>query len=238
MKKLAPAILIILIVGSLLFLFFPVKAIQLIINGEYIELDDPVILEGEELFAPAKPIFEELGAYTRWDSRNKVLSAMLGDFQIHLPARSHETTVDGATETWDTPVKMIDEVIYAPVIPTAEALGAFFDWNEETREIIITTPQEFDPAIKNDQEGPLLHVSYPPAQQFYYYADSLFVFGTTESYSQVEVTVNGEPVEMLNRKTGNFLTMIEIPRGEEFPVIVEARDWDKTTTVERTVIYP
>ncbi len=238
MKKLAPAILIILIAGFLLFVFYPAKAIELIINEEYIDLDDPVLIEEEELFVPAKLIFEEFGAYTRWDSSNKIFSGILGDFRIHLPVDSYEITVDGETETWDAPVKIIDDIVYTPLIPTAEAFGAFVDWNEETREIIISTPQEFDPERDDDQEGPLLHVAYPPKKQTIYYADSLFVFGTTQSYSQIDVTVNGEPVDMLNRRTGNFLAMVDIPRGEEFPIIVEARERDETTTVERSVIFP
>ena len=84
MKKIVPAIVVILIAGYLLFLFFSAKAIELFINEELIDLDDPVILEEEELFVPARQIFEELGAYTRWDSKNKIFSGILGDFRIDL----------------------------------------------------------------------------------------------------------------------------------------------------------
>ncbi len=238
MKKIAPAIVVILIAGSLLFLFFSAKAIELFINEKHIDLDDPVILEEEELFVPARQIFEKLGAYTRWDSKNKIFSGILGDFRIDLTIGSYEVTVDGKNETWDALAKVIDDTIYIPLKPMAEAFGVFVEWNEETKEIIISTPQVFDPKREDDQEGPLLHVAYPPEQQISYYADSLFVFGTTRSYSQVEVTVNGEPVDLLNRRTGNFLTMVDLPRGEEFTIRVEASDGAEVTAVERSVIFP
>ncbi len=238
MKKILLAILIIAIAGVSAYMVYQARIIDLVINDKLIELEDPVIIEEEVIFVPAKPVFETLGAYTRWDSGNEVFSGSLGEFEVYLPAGSHEVTVDGETVTWETPVKLVDDTVYAPVEPTAEALGAFVEWDEETREVIISTPKEFDPEVGEEQEGPLLHVSYPPTYQISYYADSLFVFGTIQSYSQVDVTVNGEPVDMLNRKTGNFLTMVDIPRGEEYTVRVEASDGVDTTTVERTVLYP
>ncbi len=238
LRKIGLVILIVSIAGFSFFMFYQARAIELIINDEQIELENPVIMEDGELFVPAKSLFEKLGAYTKWDSDNKIFSGMLGEFQIHLPADSYEVIIAGETVNWNAPVKLVDDTIYTPVIPAAEAMGAFAEWNENTREIIISTPQEFDPKRENDQEGPLLHVAYPPEQQISYYADSLFVFGTTQSYSQVNVTVNGEPVDMLNRKTGNFLTMVDIPRGEEFTILVEASDGLETTTVERSVIFP
>lgn len=238
MKKIGLAILIISVVGISVFMVYKARIITLVINDKLIELDHPVIIENEVIFVPAMPVFEALGAYTSWDPGNKVFSGSLGEFEVYLPAGSHEVTVGGETLTWETPVKLIDDTVYTPVEPTVEALGAFVEWDEETREVIISTPKEFDPEVDEEQEGPLLHVSYPPEYQISYYADSLFVFGTTQSYSQVDVTVNGKPVDMLNQKSGNFLTMVDIPRGEEFTIRVEASDGIETTTVERTAIYP
>jgi N-acetylmuramoyl-L-alanine amidase len=238
MKKIGLIILIISVVGISVFMVYQARIIELVINDKLIELDAPVIIENEVIFVPAKPVFEALGAYTGWDPDNKIFSGSLGEFEVYLPAGSHEVTVGGKTVTWETPVKLIDDTVYAPVEPTVEALGAFVEWDEETREVIISTLKEFDPEVDEEQEGPLLHVSYPPEYQISYYADSLFVFGTTQSYSQVDVIVNGKPVDMLNQKSGNFLTMVDIPRGEEFTIRVEASDGIETTTVERTAIYP
>ncbi len=238
MKKIALAILIISISGFVFFVFYFEKEIELVINERQIELEAPVLIEEEVLLVPAKLFFEEFGVDTKWDSQNKVFSGMLGEFRIDLPVDSTEITVDGEPVKLKVPVKRIDDIVYMPVRPTADALGVFVDWNEEARELVISIPQTFDPEKENDQEGPLLHVAYPPEAQINYYADSLFVFGTTRSYSRIDVLVNGKPVEMLNRRSGNFLTMVDIPRGEEFTIKVEAIEGVKTTTVERAVIYP
>jgi len=237
-KKFLLVIGIIALSGILIFIFYPFETIELIINDQRIDLTDPVIMEEDELFAPAEIIFEELGALTRWDRNSKVFSGQLGNFRVFLPADSKEVMIAGETVTWDSPVKMINDTVYVPVKPAAEAMGAFVEFDEEAGEVLISTPQDFDPDQKEDQEGPLLHVSYPPDYQIDYYANSLFVFGTTQSYSQIDVTVNGKPADMLNRKTGNFLAMVDIPRGEEHPVTVEASDGVETTTIERKVLYP
>jgi N-acetylmuramoyl-L-alanine amidase len=97
---------------------------------------------------------------------------------------------------------------------------------------------DYEPALEEEKQGLQLNLAYPPMSGFTYYGENLFVFGTTQAYSQTQVTVNGEPVELFDPRTGNFLTMIEIPRGEEFPIIVEATNAQETVTVERSVIYP
>ncbi len=238
MKRLILAILIMLISGLVLLVYEPVSEIKLIINEEIIELDEPVKMEEDKLFVPAKLVFEKLGADTIWDTRNKILSGMLGGFQVDLDVDGNEIAANGKTVAGDVPVIIIEEVIYAPVRPTAKAWGALVDWNEETRTLKIYTPSEFDPAPEDDQQGPLLHVAYPSESQSTYYGNRLFVFGTTQSYSQVEVTVNGEPVEALDPRSGNFLTMVNIPFGEEFLLKVKATDAEGSTTVERSVVYP
>jgi len=239
LKKILAAIIIITFSGVMFYFFYPAKAIELVINDENIEAEEPVAIEDEEeLYVHAELFLEELGVKTVRDENSKTLSGTLGEFSIGLSAGSRIITVDGKAEYWDWPVIMVDDIIYTPVMPAAEALGVFAEWDEEARIIYISTPQEFDPEVADDRPGPLLHVAYPPEQRINYYADSLFVFGTTSSYSQVEVLVNGRPVDMLNMKTGNFLTMVDIPRGEEFTVKVEAREGNEVTSVERSVLYP
>jgi len=140
---------------------------------------------------------------------------------------------------------MIEDTLYMPLYPAVRALGVLAVRNEEENLIEIKTPQAFDPppenetSVKSAENGPLLHVAYPPAADpFYYYGESLFVFGTTQSFARVDVQVNGEPVELLDRRSGNFLTMVEFPRGQEFLITVEAVGEGGKTRIERTVLYP
>ncbi|MDW7739700.1 MAG: N-acetylmuramoyl-L-alanine amidase [Bacillota bacterium] len=239
MKKLAIAILIFFITGYFMFFYKPEEKIAVVINEEPITIEDTIKTEDDNLLVPAISFFDELGFETFWDETNNILSANLGDFRLVLPAGSREITVNGQSREWDVPVTMVEGIAYIPLRHATEAVGAFIEWNEQTRTVNISTLQEvFDPEKPDDQEGPLLFLAYPPTSPFTYYGHSLFVFGTTKSYSQVKVTVNGDPVEIIDNRTGNFLTMVDIPRGEEFPIVVEATGLEGTSTIERSVIYP
>lgn len=98
--------------------------------------------------------------------------------------------------------------------------------------------QDDSEPVSEEEQELQLNLAYPPTSLFTYYGESLFVFGTTQAYSQAQVTVNGEPVELFDQRTGNFLTMVEIPRGEEFPIVVAATNAQETLMVERSVLYP
>lgn len=217
--------------------------ITLLINGEPADPDTPVILdqinESEIFYVPARAVCEKLGFETSWNSSTNQLSALLGDFSVVLTVDSSIAVVDGVSKSWNAPVKFFEDTIYMPAYPAAEALGALIEWDETVKQLSIYTPREFDTDIAEEQDGPLLYVAYPgESELFRYYGDSLFVFGTTKSFALIDVTVNGEPVELYDPRSGNFLTMVQIPRGEEFTIAVEATGTDGTTRVERTVIYP
>ncbi len=230
--------IIFLTAGVLFFVNIPLSTVEVVINDQHVALENPVKIEEDTFFAPAERILGELGFDTQWDSENQTLTAILGNYRIEMPLYANEVNVDEETVIWDYPLKMFDGVLYLPVWPAADAIGAFAQWDEQSRTIVISTPETFDPDEPDDLNGPLLNVAHPPDSPTIYYGNSLFVFGTTQSFSQVHVTVNGEPVDVLDSRTGNFLTMVEIPRGEEFPVKIAATDAKGTTVVERSALYP
>ena len=88
------------------------------------------------------------------------------------------------------------------------------------------------------EEGPSLKVAYPRRSEQQIGGSPLFVFGTTDPSPAVKVTVNDKEVEKFDFRTGNFLTLIEVPEEREFSIVVTARRGGKQTSIERTVIYP
>lgn len=246
MKKIVLVILIIFMP----FLAFIVLAppgeddIDLVINGKSVETDAPVMvatIDAEDvLYVPAVIVAENLGFETGFNEGGKMLILSLGDFTVRLTVESRLVEVGGSREIWSVPVRVFEETVYMPAYAAAEALGALVDWDDDGRTLTIFTPPGFDPPPEEEAaEVPLLNVAYPPeGEPFFYYGESLFVFGTTQSFARVEVTVNGEPVELFDPRSGNFLTMSAIPRGEEVIIAVEAAGAGGTTRVERRVIYP
>jgi len=88
------------------------------------------------------------------------------------------------------------------------------------------------------EEGPSLKVAYPWRSEQRIWGSPLYVFGTTDALPAVKVSVNAEEVAMFDYRTGNFLTLIKVPKEKEFPVTIIASRDGKSTLIERTVIYP
>lgn len=245
MRKIVLIVLIICLpaLAYLMFAPHPDAEIELIINGDIIEPETQVVLEEfggmVAIYVPAVRVCEELGFETKWDSQNLILTASLGDFAVKMTVDSSEVETGGTVKSWTLPVIIIEGAVYMPAYPASETLGAMVKWDEEQRKLSFYTPLEFDPLVEDKLQGPLLHVAYPLEREpFYYFGESLFVFGTTQSYARVEVKVNGKPAKLHDLRSGNFLTMVDIPRGKEITVAVQATGAGGATTVERRVIYP
>ncbi len=240
MRRLIPLILgifIILFVYLYITSFVP-ESVEVIIDGRKIELDNPAIVEEDTLLVPAIPIIENLGFDTATDCHNQVI-ASIGDYTAVFTPYGSRVNIHNKSTSYNAALKKKDnDILYLPALQAAEALGVLAQWDRDSGILYLNTPREFDPKPLEEHEEPILHLAYPPRDGFYYYSNDLFVFGTTDSYSDVHVTVNGELVDVIDQRTGNFLTMTEIPRGEEFLLTVEATNAKGFTRVERTVHYP
>jgi len=83
-----------------------------------------------------------------------------------------------------------------------------------------------------------LNVAYPAQEEQMIWNSPLYVFGSTNPSSEVKVTVNNEEVQIFDYRTGNFLTLVDVPEGERLPIIITASRGREGISIERTVIYP
>ena len=239
MRRLIPLALgIFVIVFAYLYItsLFPEK-VEVVIDGRKIELENPAIVEEGTLLVPAIPIIENLGFDTVTGGQDQV-TASIGDYSAVFTPYGCRVTIHNESTYYSAALKKDNNILYFPAHQAAEALGVLAHWDRGSGTLYINTPREFDPEPLEEHEEPILHLAYPPRDGFYYYSNDLFVFGTTDSYSDVHVTVNGKLVDVIDQRTGNFLTMTEIPRGEEFLLTVEATNAKGFTRIERTVHYP
>lgn len=240
MKRIALifVVIIFMLCGYFFYINIPAEKEETTFEERPAAIRSPALVFDGVLFVSAKIIFDELGALTEWDDGSNSYVATAGDFQIEVPLHKKELVINNVKFKWDSPVIENNNIIYIPIKEFTDTIKTFAQWDGQNKTLWLKVPSQFDPETDIDSDGPLLHVAYPTDSPFYYYGNKLFVFGTTQSYSNVEVTVNGEPVELIDSRTGNFLTMVDIPRGEEYPVIVKATGRAGETVVERRVIYP
>ena len=245
MKKLV-AILLILALPLMAYVVFTQleeTAIILTVNNVPVETENPVVFdtvaEQEVLYVPAIMVSELLGFKVKLSDDKNVLTTTLGKHISSINIGSRVAVIEDEQKLWDAPAKYFNETLYIPVSFVEQALYALVDWNDTEARLTIEPPRSFDPPKNEEQNGPLLYVAYPPDNGISsYYGESLFVFGTTDSFSLVDVKVNGNPVDIIDIRSGNFLTMVSITTGTENVITIEATSDKGTSRLERSVIYP
>jgi N-acetylmuramoyl-L-alanine amidase len=87
-------------------------------------------------------------------------------------------------------------------------------------------------------EKPYLNVAFPSQTETTIWKSPLYIFGTTDASPDIKVSVNGEEVQLHDYRTGNFLTLLDIPEGKRTPVKITASRVSEEVSIERMVYYP
>ncbi len=87
-------------------------------------------------------------------------------------------------------------------------------------------------------EKPFLNIAFPSQGELTVWNSPLYIFGKTETSPEAKVTVNNAEVDLFDHRTGNFLTLINIPEGEKTNLVIASSVGGEETKIERTVYYP
>lgn len=90
---------------------------------------------------------------------------------------------------------------------------------------------------KKEVEKPFLKVAFPGQDGKVVKGNPIYVFGSTTPSPEVRIDVNGIEVERFDYRSGNFLTMVDIPEEIEFPIKITAAIGEEKTILERIVVY-
>ena len=114
-------------------------AIDLVIDGEKLELDVPPQLVEQRTLVPLRAIFEKLGATVEWDQATQTATATKGTDVVQITIDSTTAYVNGQAQTLDVPAMAIDGRTLVPVRFVSESLQADVQWIQETQTVQITT---------------------------------------------------------------------------------------------------
>lgn len=117
--------------------------INVTINGNPVQFDEPPIIRNERTLVPVRAIFEAMGMSVNWDeSTGKILA--MGDHLIvtmfiggnHLGCGSS----DGDVKLYPMDITpcIINDRTYVPVRFIAEATGYNVSWNGDTQTVVIS----------------------------------------------------------------------------------------------------
>ena len=114
-------------------------AIDLVIDGEKLELDVPPQLVENRTLVPLRAIFEKLGATVEWDQATQTATATKGTDVVQITIDSTTAYINGQAQTLDVPAMVMENRTLVPVRFVSEALQADVQWIQETQTVQITT---------------------------------------------------------------------------------------------------
>lgn len=115
--------------------------ISVLVDGEKITFDVPPQIINGRTMVPIRAIFEAMGAIVTWDGNTKTVTAQRGNNIVKMSLGSCNVDVNGAVTQMDISPALIDDRTLAPARYVAESFGYTVQWNGETRNVNITSPE-------------------------------------------------------------------------------------------------
>ncbi len=142
------------------FLLLPVAVtadtpVTVTLDGKEVKFDVPAQIIGNRAMVPMRKIFERFGAYVEWFASQNLIIATRGSrmitMQIDNPIMTIADVATGETKkiTMDVPPAIVPLQndpykgrTLVPIRALSEGIGLLVDWNDDTRTVIITTPED------------------------------------------------------------------------------------------------
>jgi len=118
------------------------QGINVTIDGRTVNFRDTTPREiNGRVFVPLRGVFEDLGAYVKWNTATQTIDATKGDTQVRLQIGNSMASVNGRNVALDVPPSIIGGSTMVPLRFVSEALGADVDWQAVNRTVAITTAE-------------------------------------------------------------------------------------------------
>ena len=132
------------------------------INGQPIEFaDQPACIVDNRTLVPVRGVLEALGARVDWLHEYQMVVASTDTTTINMKIGDTTYYVNNEPRTLDVSAQIINDRTMVPARACAEALGCTVEWDQETKTVIITTP-DYVPVQVAEPEPPSTEPDLPP----------------------------------------------------------------------------
>lgn len=134
---------------------------HLVINGQEIFPDVPLLVHLGRMLVPIRIVAETLGAQVAWDQETRTAVVQGAASQILLPIGQTQATVDGEPVTLDAPAVLYMDRTLVPLRFVAEALGCEVGWDEamRTASVRVQAGRVLDVGLSVEQGSAVLKVA-------------------------------------------------------------------------------
>lgn len=121
--------------------------IRLQLDGQIIKTDVPPIIEKGRTLIPYRALLESMGAEVYWEKEANMATAILGSHRVQVTIDSKTAFVNGTAKEMDVPPRIIGSRTMIPLRFVLENLDCKVDWDNDTRTVIIESPQNNGPTV-------------------------------------------------------------------------------------------
>src|SRR5574341_1036529 len=108
--------------------------VQVFVDGEQVQFDQPPIVIGSRVLVPLRGIFEKMGAFVEWNPATRSVRAVRGTTVVELQIGSTAARVNGSPITLDVPAQIVSGRTLVPLRFISESLGASVQYIAATRQ--------------------------------------------------------------------------------------------------------
>ncbi len=113
--------------------------------------DQNPIIENDRTLVPLRAIFEALEAKVEWDGDTYTVTATKGDTTMELAIGATTYKVNGEEKTLDVPAQIKNDRTLVPLRVVSETLGCEVNWDGETYEVTVNTPEHLAVVAEADR---------------------------------------------------------------------------------------
>ena len=116
--------------------------VNILYNGEQMELDADAYIKNDRTMVPVRGIFEAAGAKVNWDAETQTVMIAKSEGEeitfIFLQVGSDTAFVNSEATTLDVPAEISNDRTMVPLRFIMEELGAVVTWDPDTKTVSIT----------------------------------------------------------------------------------------------------
>ncbi len=118
------------------------SGINVTLNGNCINFDQPPVMVSDRVLVPVRAIFEAMGFVVMWDGTTQMVNVItefgVMTLAIGSPYISYRNETEDKSVVCDVPPQIINGRTLVPARAIAECTGYKVDWDNSTQTVIIT----------------------------------------------------------------------------------------------------
>ncbi len=116
------------------------SGIRVMLDGKFLTLAVPPVMQGGRLLVPFRALFEGLGASVGWHDATSTVTGTRGATTVSMVIGSRNAIINGRPQTLDVAPVVMNGRTLVPLRFVSETLGSTVNWVERHQTVVVRNP--------------------------------------------------------------------------------------------------